>query len=108
MTAEAIDNAFTLDMAMGGSTNTILHTLAIAREAQVDYPLSRVNEIAERTPHICKLSPASNYRMADLDRAGGVSAILRELSKKDGALHLDQMTVTMKTLGENISEAKVN
>ena len=107
VTAEAIDNAFTLDMAVGGSTNTILHTLAIAREAQVDYPLARINEIAKRTPHICKLSPASDYRMHDLHRAGGVCAVLRELSKKDGALHLDQMTVTMKTLRDNISDTKV-
>jgi dihydroxy-acid dehydratase len=107
VTVEAIDNAFTLDMAMGGSTNSILHTLAIAREAQVEYPLDRVNEIAKRTPNICRLSPASDYRVQDLHRAGGVSAILRELSKKDGALHLDQITVTTKTLGENISDAKV-
>ena len=107
ITAEAIDNAFALDMAMGGSTNTILHTLAIAKEAEVAYPLGRINEIAKRTPHICKLSPASDYRMQDLHRAGGVGAVLRELSKKDGALHLDQMTVTMKTLGDNISDAKV-
>ncbi len=107
VTAEAIDNAFALDMAMGGSTNTVLHTLAIAEEAHVDYPIQRVNEIAERIPHICKLSPASGYRMEDLHRAGGVGALLRELSKKEGALHLDQITVTMKTLGDNISDAKV-
>jgi dihydroxy-acid dehydratase len=107
VTAEAIDNALALDMAMGGSTNTILHTLAIAKEAQVDYPLGRINEIATRTPHICKLSPASDYRMQDLHRAGGVSALLKELSKKDGTLHLDQMTVTMNTLGDNVSSAKV-
>ncbi|WP_455363663.1 dihydroxy-acid dehydratase, partial [[Eubacterium] cellulosolvens] len=107
VTAEAIDNAFALDMALGGSTNTVLHTLAIAKEAGVDYPLQRVNEIAKRIPHICKLSPASDYRMEDLDRAGGVSAVLKELSQKDGALHLDQMTVTLKTLGDNISDAKV-
>jgi dihydroxy-acid dehydratase len=94
-------------MALGGSSNTVLHTLAIAKEAGVDYPLQRVNEIAQRIPCICKLSPASEYRMEDLDRAGGVSALLRELSKKDGALHLDQMTVTMKTLGDNILDAKV-
>jgi dihydroxy-acid dehydratase len=107
ITVEAIDNAFTLDMAMGGSTNSILHTLAIAKEAQVEYPLDRVNEIAKRTPNICRLSPASDYRVQDLHRAGGVSAILRELSRKDGPLHLDQITVTTKTLGENISDAKV-
>jgi dihydroxy-acid dehydratase len=107
VTEQAIDNAFALDMALGGSSNTVLHTLAIAREAGVDYPLQRVNDIAQRVPHICKLSPASDYRMEDLDRAGGVSALLRELSKKNGALHLDQMTVTMKTLGDNISDAKV-
>lgn len=107
VTAEAIDNAFALDMAMGGSTNTVLHTLAIAREAQVDYPLSRINEIAKRTPHICKLSPASDYRMHDLHDAGGVIAVLKELSKKHGVLRLDQITVTMKTLGDNISEAKI-
>ena len=107
ITADAIDNAFALDMAMGGSTNTILHTLAIANEAQVNYPLRRIEEVAERTPQICKLSPASTYRMEDLHQAGGVSAILRELSKKEGTLHLDQITATMKTLGENISDAKV-
>jgi len=107
VTTQAIDNAFSLDMAMGGSSNTVLHTLAIAKEAQVDYPIRRVNEIAERIPHICKLSPASNYRMEDFHRAGGVSALLGELSKKEDALHLDQITVTMKTLGDNISEAKV-
>jgi len=107
VTTEAIDNAFVLDMAMGGSSNTVLHTLAIAKEAQVDYELDRVNEIAKRTPHICKLSPASDLRMEDLHRAGGVSALLNELSKKDGALHLDQMTVTMQALGENIRDAKV-
>jgi len=106
ITADAIDNAFALDMAMGGSTNTILHTLAIANEAQVNYPLRRIEEVAERTPQICKLSPASEYRMQDLQQAGGVSAILRELSKKNGTLHLEQMTVTMRTLGDNISDAK--
>ena len=105
--AQAIDNALALDMALGGSTNTILHTLAIAKEAQVEYPLSRVKEVAERTPNICKLSPASRHRMEDLHRAGGVSAVLRELSKKEGALHLHQMTVTLKSLGENISAAEV-
>jgi dihydroxy-acid dehydratase len=107
VTTEAVDNALALDMAMGGSSNTILHTMAIAREAQLDYPLYRIDAIAKRTPHICKISPSSDYRMEDLHRAGGVSALLKELSRKNGALHLDQTTVTMKTLGENISDAKL-
>ena len=107
VTAEAIDNAFALDMAMGGSTNTVLHTLAIAHEAGVDYPLERLNEVAARVPQICKVSPASRWHMEDVDRAGGVSAILREISKRPGTLHLNQLTVTGKTLGENIAAAEV-
>jgi dihydroxy-acid dehydratase len=105
--AEAIDNAFALDMAMGGSTNTVLHTLAIAHEAGVDYSLERINAVSDRTPHLCKVSPAGKWHMEDVDRAGGISAILKELSKKPGALKLDRPTVTLRTLGENIAEAKV-
>ncbi|GBD93828.1 dihydroxy-acid dehydratase [bacterium BMS3Abin05] len=104
---ESIDNAFVLDMAMGGSTNTILHTLAIAKEAGIDYPLTRLNEMAEKVPHICKVSPASDWHIEDVDRAGGVSAILKEVSQKTGILHLDKKTVTLKTLGENIAEAGI-
>jgi dihydroxy-acid dehydratase len=107
VTVEAIDNAFALDLSMGGSTNTVLHLLAIANEARIHYPLERINEIADRTPYICSLSPASNLHMEDLDRAGGVSAVLSELSKIDGLLHLDVITVTGKTLGENIKGASV-
>ncbi|MFA4015592.1 MAG: hypothetical protein RUDDFDWM_000682 [Candidatus Fervidibacterota bacterium] len=107
VTVEAIDNAFALDLSMGGSTNTVLHLLAIANEANIHYPLERINEIADRTPYICSLSPASNLHMEDLDRAGGVSAVLSELSKIDGLLHLDAITVTGKTLGENIKGASV-
>jgi dihydroxy-acid dehydratase len=103
ITPEAIDNAFALDMAMGGSTNTVLHTVALAREAGVDYPLSRLNQVSAGVPNLCKVSPSSPYHMEDVDRAGGISAILWELSKKPGALHLDQVTVTGKTLGENIA-----
>ncbi len=102
----AIDNAFALDMAMGGSTNTVLHTLAIAHEAGIDYPLERLNEIAARVPQICKVSPASQWHMEDVDRAGGISAILHEIAEK-GVLHLDQPTVTGRALGENIREARV-
>jgi dihydroxy-acid dehydratase len=108
ITAQAIDNGFALEMAMGGSTNTVLHALAIAHEAGVDYPLERLNEVADRVPHLCKVSPASDIRMADVDRAGGIPAILKELSRKPGLLHLDAKTVTLKTLGENIANATIN
>ncbi len=103
VTAEAIDNAMALDVAMGGSTNTVLHILAIAREAGVDYPLSRINEVSARTPNICRVSPSSPYHVEDVDRAGGVSAILAELALKPGTLHLDAITVTGQTLGDNIA-----
>ena len=103
ITSEGIDNAFALDMAMGGSTNTVLHTIALAREAGVDYPLERLNQVSARVPNLCKVSPSSQYHMEDVDRAGGVSAILWELSKKPDTLHLGQMTVTGATLGENIA-----
>jgi dihydroxy-acid dehydratase len=105
--ADSIDNAFALDMAMGGSTNTVLHTLALAHEAGIDYSLERINAVASRTPHLCKVSPSGKWHMEDVDRAGGISAILRELSKKPGALTLDRPTVTLKTLGENIAEAEI-
>jgi dihydroxy-acid dehydratase len=105
--ADTIDNAFALDMAMGGSTNTVLHTLALAREAGVDYSLERINQVAARTPHLCKVSPSGKWHMEDVDRAGGISAILHELSKKSGVLNLDRPTVTLRTLGENIAEAEV-
>jgi dihydroxy-acid dehydratase len=101
VTRESIDNALTLDVAMGGSTNTVLHTLAIAREAGVSYPLERINEIADRTPCICKIAPASAWHIEDLDRVGGVSAILHELGRAE-LLDLDCPTVTGRSLGENI------
>ncbi|MCB9435576.1 MAG: dihydroxy-acid dehydratase [Anaerolineales bacterium] len=112
VTAEAIDDAFALDMAMGGSTNTVLHTLALAYEAGVEYPLARINTVAERVPHICKVSPARvsetvQWHMEDVHRAGGVPAILNELSKKDGALHPNRITVTGKTLAENVADKPV-
>ncbi len=99
----AIDNALMLDMAMGGSTNTVLHTLAIAQESGVEYPLQRLNALSQRVPNLCKVSPSSEYHLEDVDRAGGISAILHELSQKPDILHLDQITVTGKTLGENIA-----
>jgi len=103
VTVESVDNAIALDVAMGGSTNTVLHTLAIAREAGLDYPIARIDAISRRTPNICKVSPSSHYHIEDVAKAGGISAILRELSHKPGALTLDRLTVTGKTLGENIA-----
>ncbi|MFC0213161.1 dihydroxy-acid dehydratase [Paenibacillus chartarius] len=103
VTIEAIDNAFALDMAMGGSTNTVLHTLALAHEAGIDYPIERINEIAKRVPHLAKIAPASDYHIEDVHHAGGVSAILNELFKKEGALFGDRITVTGKTLRENVA-----
>lgn len=107
VTHEAMDNAYALDMAMGGSTNTVLHGLALAIEAGLDYPLERINEVAARVPHICKVSPSSHWHIEDVHRAGGISAILKEISRKPGVLDLDQMTVTMHSLGENIDGAEI-
>jgi len=104
---ESIDNAFALDMAMGGSTNTVLHTLALAHEGDIEYSLARINEVAARVPHLCKVSPAGKWHMEDVARAGGISAILKELAKKPGTLNLDRPTVTLRTLGENIAEAEI-
>ncbi|MEW9700645.1 dihydroxy-acid dehydratase [Paenibacillus sp. SI8] len=107
VTIEAIDNAFALDMAMGGSTNTVLHTLAIAAEAGVEYPISRINEVAERVPHLAKIAPASDYHIEDVHLAGGVSAIINELLKKPGAFNGDRITVTAKTLRENVAGCEI-
>ena len=109
ITRESILNAFALDMAMGGSTNTVLHTLAIAHEAGVDFNLEEINEQAKKTPYICKVSPATKLvHMEDVDRAGGISAILNELSKKENTLDLSRPTVTGKSIGENIKEVEVS
>ena len=104
---DTILNAFALDMAMGGSTNTVLHTLAAAIEAGLSFELKEINELSRKTPYLCKVSPATpNVHMEDVLNAGGISAILMELSKKEGLLHLDRPTVTGMTLGESIAEAK--
>ncbi|WP_243355902.1 dihydroxy-acid dehydratase [Bacillus litorisediminis] len=100
VTKEAIDDAFALDMAMGGSTNTVLHTLAIANEAGIDYDLNRINEIAQKVPYLAKISPASDYTMDDVHRAGGISAIIKELCRIDGLIHKDRITVTGQTISE--------
>ncbi len=103
----SVDNAFCLDMAMGGSTNTVLHTLAIAHEAGVEYSLDRINQLSDRVPYLCKVSPAGHHHVEDVDRAGGISAILKRLADKGDVLKLDRPTVTGKSLGENIQAAEV-
>jgi dihydroxy-acid dehydratase len=107
VTAEAIDDAFALDMAMGGSSNTVLHTLALANEANVNYPLERINSVADKVPHICKVSPAGKWHMEDVHRAGGIPAILNEVQRGTGMLHFDRITVTGKTLGESIKDVEI-
>ncbi|MBN1537441.1 MAG: dihydroxy-acid dehydratase [Anaerolineales bacterium] len=102
MTMDAIDDAFTVDMAMGGSTNTLLHTLAFAHEINLNYPLERLNTIADRTPYLTKVSPSGPWHIEDLNRAGGIPAILNELASNGSPLHLDRITVTGKSLTESI------
>lgn len=101
LTLEAFENAITVDMAMAGSTNTVLHLPAIAHEAGIKINLDIFDTISERTPNLSKLSPSGHHHMEDLGRAGGLPAMMNELSKK-GLLHEDCITVTGKTIGENI------
>jgi dihydroxy-acid dehydratase len=107
ISVKSMDNALVLDMAMGGSTNTVLHTLAVASEAGIKYDLERINKISARCPNICKVSPSSEYHVEDVDAAGGVSAILKEISKVRNLLNTDCLTVTGKTLGKNIAKSKI-
>ncbi len=104
MTLAAFKNALAVDMALGGSTNTVLHLPAIAYEAGITLSLDLVDEISNRTPNICKISPASSYHIQDLNEAGGIPAIMSEL-KKNNLLVLDVLTVTGKVFGENIAKA---
>lgn len=106
MTPAAFHNAITMDMAIGCSTNSVLHLLAIADEAGVNIDLDLFNQVSERTPHLCKISPAGFHHMEDLYHAGGVQAIYNELSKGD-LVNLEVMTVTGAVLGENIAAAPV-
>ena len=101
----SIDNAIVLDMAMGGSTNTVLHTMAIANEAEIPYDIKRINDLSNQTPNVCKVSPSCHYHMEDVHNSGGINTILGSIDRgKPGLLHLDAMTVTGKTLGENIAQ----
>ncbi len=104
ITAKSLHNAFTVDLALGGSTNSVLHLMAVASEAGVPFPLDGINALSEKTPYISKLSPAGQHHIEDLDRAGGIPAIMGEV--KD-LLDLDAMTVTGKTVGKNIAGARV-
>ena len=105
MTADAFENADTVDMALGCSTNTMLHLPAIAHECGLELSLDMSNEISTKTPNLCHLAPAGDTFMEDLDRAGGVYAVMKELTKKD-LLKLDVMTVTGKTMEENLKDVK--
>ncbi len=108
LTPAAFRNALVLDLAMGGSTNTILHTLAIAHEAGVTIDLAGLNDLADQVPYLCKVSPAvRTVHIEDVDRAGGISAILRELSRIDGLLDPGVPTVTGRSLGENFAGAGI-
>ncbi len=107
VTIESIDNAFATDMGMGGSSNTVLHALAIAHEAGVKYDLRRINEISNKCPNICKVSPSSQYHIEDVENAGGVSAIINELTKIKGLINRNCITVTGKSIGKNVKKAVV-
>ncbi len=106
LTDEAFENALTVDMALGCSTNSVLHLPAIANEIGIEINLDIINEISSRTPNLCKLAPAGKYHIQDLYNAGGVQAVMNELAKKE-LLHLDLITATGKTVKENIQNAKV-
>jgi dihydroxy-acid dehydratase len=104
VTPKSIHNAFTVDMALGGSTNSVLHFMAIAHETGISFPLPQVNDINESTPTLCRLSPAGEYRIEDLDRAGGIPAVMNEVRDR---LNLDSVTVSGKTVGESIKNCPV-
>ena len=104
VTREAIHNAFVVDMALGGSTNSILHLMAVAHEAEILFSLAAINKLSEITPHLAKLAPASKHHIEDLHIAGGIPAVMKEVSD---LLHLEARTVTGRTVGENLRDAKV-
>jgi len=106
LTQPAFMNALTMDMALGCSTNTVLHLPAIASEANISIDLNKINEISEQTPHLCSLSPGGIHHIEDLHHAGGVSAVMKELSRA-GLIHQDCITATGKTVGENIIASNI-
>jgi dihydroxy-acid dehydratase len=106
LTPDAFENGLAVDMALGCSTNTVLHLLAIAGEAGVEINLQKINEISARVPNLCRLSPMGNHFLQDLDEAGGIPAVMNELAKKN-LLHLEVKTAAGKTLGEQIKGKKI-
>ena len=103
---KAIENAITVEMALGGSSNTMLHALAIAFEAGIPFHIDDFNRIREQVPQLCSLSPAGGYHLQDLDRAGGISALIKELSKKK-IINLGEITVTGQNIGQNVENAHI-
>ncbi|MEJ2643038.1 MAG: dihydroxy-acid dehydratase, partial [Desulfosarcinaceae bacterium] len=106
LTPQALANALAVDMALGCSTNTVLHLCAIAREAGLDLDLDLINQISEKTPHLCSLSPAGVHHIQDLDSAGGIQAVLKVLAD-DGRINTDCITVTGRTVGQNLESIQV-
>jgi len=107
LTVDAFRNAFTVDVALGGSTNTVLHLIAVAHEADIEFPLEELNRISNATPHLCRMSPvAGGHHIKDLDRAGGIPAVMAELSEL-GLLEERSITVTGHTVGENLLRVQV-
>lgn len=104
---KSIRNALTVDMALGCSTNTVLHLAAIAKEADAPFELNLINQISEKTPNLCKLAPAGKHHVQDLHLAGGIQAVMKELSKKE-MLDLSLITATTKSVGENLEYARVS
>ena len=104
MVYEAFENAIRVDMALGGSTNTVLHLPAIAAQLEIELPLELLDKLSRETPHLCNMDPAGPYTVKDLDEAGGIPAVLKEL---EDHIHQDVVTVTGQTLGENVKDAAV-
>ena len=106
LTPQAFANALAVDMALGCSTNTVLHLSALAQEAEVAFDLNQINEISGKTPHLCSLSPGGTHHIEDLDRAGGIQAVIKELAD-GGMINMDCITATGKTVGENIANVTI-
>lgn len=108
VTADALDDAFALDMAMGGSSNTVLHGLAIAHEGEIEYGLDRIKAVSQKVPYLCKVSPSGNWHIEDVHRAGGIPAILKEIDRDASVLHPERITVTMQPFGDAYAHAQNN